>query len=180
MMKSQIVGAILALIVSFPAFADCTDETCASIQKILDARSGNFSKIKGKPTLDPRGDPVWEGTQPIAGLTGSCFINRRGENARYEYRCDSPASHSLDDTKKLTDAVKAAFQIAEPNLVWLDDPQAAALGEIDGFHGTQGWYGSFPKNKTVAAKVEMVVSETTGSTIVVTVFAKPITRRDLK
>jgi hypothetical protein len=179
-MKLRIIGAILALIVPFPALADCTDSTCASLQKILDARSGNFSKIKGKPTLDQRGDPVWVGTQPIAGLIGSCSIYRRGENARYEYRCDSAPSQSLDDTKKLTDAVKAAFQAADPNLVWLDDPQSMALGEIDGFHGTQGWYGGFSKNKTVVVKVEMIVSETTGSTTVVTVFAKPITRRDLK
>jgi hypothetical protein len=179
-MKLRIIGAIVALLVPFPALADCTDGACISLQKILDARSGNFSKIKGKPTLDQRGDPVWQATQPIAGLIGSCTINGRGENARYEYRCDSAPSQSIEDTKKLTAAVKAAFQAAEPNLLWLEDPQAAALGEIDGFHGTQGWYGGFSKNKTVAAKIEQVVSETTGSTTVVTVFAKPITRRDLK
>ena len=179
-MKLWIIGAILALIVPFPALADCSDPACVSIQKVLDARAGNFSRIKGKPTLDLRGDPVWEGTLPIAGLISSCSINRRGENRRYEYRCESAPLQSLDDTKKLVEAVKTAFAAAEPNLVWLDDPQAAALGEIDGFHGSQGWYGSFPKNKTVAAKIELVASETTGSTTVVTVFAKPITRRDLK
>ena len=78
-MKLRFVVALFALLVSVPARADCSDEACSSIKKILDARSGNFAKIKGKPALDPRGDPVWEGTQAIAGLIDYCYINKRGE-----------------------------------------------------------------------------------------------------
>jgi len=98
-MKLPIFVPIFALLFAVPAFADCGDDACRSIQKILEARSGNFSKIKGKPGLDPRGDPVWEGTQAIAGLINTCSINKRGEGSHYEYRCDSQASHSSEKAK---------------------------------------------------------------------------------
>ncbi len=179
-MPKLIIASLLALMLPGAAFADCTDDVCGSIQKILDARSGSFAKIKGKPTLDPRGDPVWEGTQPIAGLMQSCTINKRGEASRYEYRCDSAPSRSVEQTKKIAETAKAALQSADPKLVWFDDPAALALAEIDGFRGTEGWYAGYAKNKAMLAKVEVIVSGVTGCTAVVTVFAKPITRRDLK
>ncbi len=179
-MTKWIIASLLALMLPTAAFADCTDEVCGSIQKILGARSGNFAKIKGRPTLDPRGDPVWEGTQPIGGLIRSCAINKRGEASRYEYRCDSVPFRSAEEAKNVAERVKTAFQSADPELVWFDDPAAIALAEIDGFRGTQGWYAGYAKNKAMSAKVEVIVSESTGSTAVVTVFAKPITRRDLK
>ena len=85
----RLVAPVLALMLATPAFADCADEVCASLQKILAARSGNFAKLKGKATVDPRGDPVWQGTQAIGGLINTCYVYKRGEGARYEYRCDS-------------------------------------------------------------------------------------------
>lgn len=179
-MKLRFVVALFALLVSVPARADCSDEACSSIKKILDARSGDFAKIKGKPALDPRGDPVWEGTQAIAGLIDYCYINKRGEGSRYEYRCDSQASRSREKAKKIADCVMTALQSAEPQLVWFDDPAALALADIEGFRGTEGWYGGYAKNKSMLVKVEIVVSEATGSVTSVTIFAKPLTRRDLK
>jgi len=175
-----IVASLFALMLPTAAFAECTDDVCSSIQKILGARSGSFAKIKGRPSLDPRGDPVWEGTQPIAGLTQYCYVNKRGEASRYEYRCDSVPSRSAEEAKKVAESVKAAFHSADPTLVWFDDPAAIALAGIDGFRGTEGWYAGYEKNKAMSAKVEVIVSEATGCTTVVTVFAKPITRRDLK
>jgi hypothetical protein len=172
--------ALAALLFALPARADCADDACGSIKKILEARSGNFSKIKGKPGLDPRGDPVWEGTQAIADLINHCTINKRGEGSHYEYRCESQESRSLENAKKIADGVKAAFQSADPMLVWFEDPAALALADIEGFHGTDGWYGGYAKNKAMLARIEIVVSDATGSTVVVTVFAKPLTRRDLR
>ncbi len=179
-MAKWIIAALLALMLPSTAFADCTDDVCGSIQKILGARSGKFAKIKGKSTLDPRGDPVWEGTRPIGGLIQSCTINKRGEASRYEYRCESTPFRSADEAKNAAESVKAAFQSADPKLAWFDDPAAMTLAGIDGFRGSEGWYAGYAKNKTMSAKVEVIVSEATGSTAVVTVFAKPITRRDLK
>jgi hypothetical protein len=179
-MKFRFVAAIVALTLPAPAYADCTDEACGSIQKILDARSGNFSKIKGKPALDPRGDPVLQGTQPIAGLMNACYIYKRGEGSRYEYRCETEPSQSLEEAKKVASVLKAAFQSAEPNLTWFEDPAVRALSEIEGFKGTEGWYGGFTKNKTVVVKIETIVSEGAGSINSITVFAKPLTRRDLR
>jgi hypothetical protein len=179
-MKLPILVSMFALIIAVPAFAECGDDACRSIQKILEARSGNFAKIKGKPALDPRGDPVWEGTQAIAGLINACSINKRGEGSHYEYRCDSPTSHSPEKAKKIAESAKAAFQAADPMLVWFEDPAARALADIQGFHGTEGWYGGYAKNKAMPVKIESVVSNAAGSTAVVTVFAKPVTRRDLR
>jgi len=175
-----IIASLLALVLPTAAFADCTDDVCGPIHKILGARSGSFAKIKGKPTLDPRGDPVWEGTQPIGGLIRSCYVNKRGEASRYEYHCDSVPFRSAEEAKKVAESVKAAFQSADPKLVWFDDPAAIALAGIDGFRGTEGWYAGYEKNKAMSAKVEVIVSEATGCTAAVTVFAKPIARRDLK
>jgi hypothetical protein len=172
--------ALTALLLAVPARADCADDACGSIKKILEARSGNFAKIKGKPGLDPRGDPVWEGTQAITDLAGHCAINKHGEGSHYEYRCESQASRSPEKAKKIADAVKAAFQSADPMLVWFDDPAARALADVEGFHGTDGWYGGYAKSKAMLARVEIIVSDATGSTVAVTVFAKPVKRRDLK
>jgi len=68
-MKLRVLVAIVTLATAAPAFAECSDDLCGSIQKILAARAGNFSKFKGKPARDPRGDPVWEGIQEISGLS---------------------------------------------------------------------------------------------------------------
>ncbi len=174
------IAAIATLLMCVPAFADCTDDTCSSIEKILQARSRNFAKIQGKPALDPRGDPVWQGTQPIGGLITYCYINKRGEGARYEYRCESQSSSELDKSKQIAAAVKAAFKSVEPNIEWFDDPAAVQLGQLDGFRGTEGWYGGFIKNKTVIVKIETVASGNFGSVTSVTVFAKPLLRRDLR
>jgi hypothetical protein len=179
-MKLTALIALLVTAFGTAAHADCSDEACSAIQKILNARAGNFAKIKGKPGLDPRGDPVWEGTQPIAGLAAHCYIYRRGEGARYEYRCNSETSASPEQAKTAADAVKAAIQSVEPNIEWLEDPAVRNLADLDDFKGTQGWYGGFDKNKTVVVKVEAVASVAVGSTTIVTFFAKPITRKDLR
>jgi len=179
-MKPPLLVALAAISFTTPARADCADDVCGTIKKILEARSGNFSKIKGKPGLDPRGDPIWEGTLAVANLLNHCTINKRGEGSHYEYRCESQESRSLENAKKIADGVKAAFQSADPMLVWFEDPAALALADIEGFHGTDGWYGGYAKNKAMLARIEIVVSDATGSTVVVTVFAKPLTRRDLR
>ena len=59
-------------------------------------------------------------------------------------------------------------------------PASRALADIEGFRGTEGWYGGYAKNKSMVARVEIVVSDATGNATIVTVFAKPLTRRDLK
>ena len=144
-----------------------------------------FRKAQGKATVDPRGDPVWQGTQAIGGLINTCYVYKRGEGARYEYRCDSSGfgaepSQPPEKAKQIAEAVKAAFQAADPTLVWFEDPATRALAGIDGFQGTQGWYGGYVKNKSMVARVEIVLSNVTGNATIVTVFAKPLTRRDLK
>jgi hypothetical protein len=149
----RLVAPVLALMLATPALADCADEVCASLQKILAARSGNFAKLKGKATVDPRGDPVWQGTQAIGGLINTCYVYKRGEGARYEYRCDSSGfgaepSQPPEKAKQIAEAVKAAFQAADPTLVWFEDPATRALAGIEGFQGTQGWYGGYVKNKS--------------------------------
>ena len=179
-MKFGLVAALLALMLPLPAFADCGNAACSAIQKILDARAGNFAKIKGKPTVDPRGDPAWQGTQPIAGLVTQCYVYRRGEGSRYEYRCNSEISASPEQAKAIAAALKAAIQSAEPNIEWFDDPTVRTLADVEDFKGTEGWYGGFTKNKTVVVKVEAVASVAAGSTASVTVFAKPIKRKDLR
>ena len=180
-MKRRLVIAVFALLtVSAPASADCSDAACASVQKLLQARPGNFAKVRGKPALDPRGDPVLQGTQPIAGLIDYCYINKRGEAGRYEYRCETQASESLDKSKQIAAAVKAAFKAVEPNIEWFDDPATVSLAELEGFHGTEGWYGGFPKNKTVIVKIATIASGNFGSVTSVTLFAKPLPRRDLR
>ena len=73
---------------------------------------------------------------------------------------------------------KAAFQAADPTLAWFEDPATRALAGIEGFQGTQGWYGGYVKNKSMVARVEIVLSNVTGNATIVTV--KPLTRRDLK
>jgi hypothetical protein len=179
----RLVAPILGLMIATPALADCTDEVCGSLQKILAARSGNFAKLKGKATVDPRGDPVWQGTQAIGGLINTCYVYKRGEGARYEYRCDSSGfgaepSQPPEKAKQIAEAVKAAFQAADPTLAWFEDPATRALAGIEGFQGTQGWYGGYVKNKSMVARVEIVLSNVTGNATIVTV--KPLTRRDLK
>jgi hypothetical protein len=178
-MTKRILALLIALVLPTAALADCADDACNAVQKILAAR-GSFAKIKGKPTLDPRGDPVWEGTQPIGDLIKACYVNKRGEGSRYEYRCDTGPMRSAEKAKKIADEIKAALQAADAKLVWFDDPAAAALAAIDGFHGTAAWYGGYAKDKAMLAKVELVISDSAGSAVIVTVFAKPITRRDLK
>jgi hypothetical protein len=91
-----------------------------------------------------------------------------------------PSIHSSEKAKKIAEGVKAAFQSADPTLVWFEDPAARALADIQGFHGTEGWYGGYAKNKAMLVRVESIVSDAAGSTAVVTVFAKSVTRRDLK
>ncbi len=187
-MRPRIFVAVAALMIATPAFAECTDDACDSILKILQARSGNFSNLKGKPGLDPRGDPVWEGTQAISGLIESCYIYKRGEGsrflARYDYHCEAPGyaaktSLTLEKAKQIADGLKSAVQAADPKIVWLEDPEAGRLADIEGFAGTQGWYGGNAKNN-ITLKVEVIVSYAAGNTAAITVFAKSLVRRDLK
>ena len=86
-MTRRLFVSVALLLLTGPAWADCSDDVCVSLQKILAARSGNFAKLKGKPTVDTRGDAVWQGTQPIGSLINTCYVYKRGEGARYEYRC---------------------------------------------------------------------------------------------
>jgi len=174
----------LALIVATPALADCADEVCASMQKILAARSGNFAKRKGKPTVDARGDQVWQGTQAIGSLIDTCYVYKRGEGSRYEYRCDSSGfgarPQSVEKAKQIATDIKAELQAADPAVVWFEDPASRALADVEGFKGTEGWYGGYTKNKAMVVRVEAILSTATGNATIVTIFAKPLIRRDLK
>jgi hypothetical protein len=184
-MKLRVLVAIFTLAAAAPAFAECSDDLCGSIQKILAARAGNFSKFKGKPGRDPRGDPVWEGTQEISGLIGACVIYKRGEGSHYEYHCETSGlgtkpALTAERAKQIAARLKSAFQSADPKIVWFEDPAARTLGDIDGFQGTEGWYGGYAKNN-IMLKIEIVVTDAVaGSTTGVTIFAKPLMRRDLK
>jgi len=40
--------------------------------------------------------------------------------------------------------------------------------------------GGYAKNKAMVARVETIVSSATGNATIVTIFAKPVVRRDLK
>lgn len=180
----RLLAPALALTFAMPALADCTDEVCASLQKILVARSGNFAKLKGKPTVDARGDQVWLGTQAIGSLIDTCYVYKRGEGSRYEYRCDSSGfgarPQSAEKAEQIATDIKAALQAADPAVVWFEDPASRALADVEGFKGTEGWYGGYPKRKAMVARVETVVSSATGNATIVTIFAKPLVRRDLK
>ena len=184
-MTRRLFVPIALLLLTGPALADCTDEVCVSLQKILTERSSNFAKLKGKVTVDTRGDAVWQGTQPIGSLINTCYIYKRGEGARYEYRCDSSGFgaqplQSPEQAKQIAADVKAAFQVADPSVVWFEDPASRALADVEGFKGTEGWYGGYAKNKAMVARVETIVSSATGNATIVTIFAKPVVRRDLK
>jgi hypothetical protein len=118
-MTRRLFMPVALLLLTGPALADCTDDVCVSLQKILAARSGNFAKLKGKATVDTRGDAVWQGTQPIGSLINACYVYKRGEGSRYEYRCDSSGfgaqpPQSAEKAKQIAADVKAAFQAADP------------------------------------------------------------------
>ena len=187
-MMLRLLALLLALLFPVAAYADCANELCASIQKIFDARSGNFAKLKGAPGHAPRGDPFWQGTLTISGLLNYCRVYARGEGARYfsryEYRCDSSESGTaatlpLAEAKVLADRIKSAIQSADSKLVWFDDPDAGALAKIEGFEGSQAWYGGTAPSK-FEVKVAVFGSAAGGSSVAVTVFAKPLVRRDVK
>ena len=55
-----------------------------------------------------------------------------------------------------------------------------ALADVEGFKGTEGWYGGYAKNMAMVVRVETVISSATGNATIVTIFAKPLARRDLK
>ena len=182
-MNLRIFFLTVTLLFSASAFADCVDTVCDSIQKILQARSSSFSKLKGKPGVDPIGDPAWAGTQAIPGVTDHCYVYKYGEGRRYEYRCiaelGTEASASLEKARQVGETLKAAFQSADSKLLWFADPDALNLANIDGFQGTEGWYGGYsPKKLTM--KIKVIGSNSTGSEVEVAVFAKPLARRDLK
>ena len=144
-----------------------------------------FRQAEGQDRNRPTRRSDLDGTQPIAGLINACHIYKRGEGVRYEYRCDSSGfgtqpSQSAEKVKQIAASTKPALQAADPTLVWFDDPASRALADIEGFRGTEGWYGGYAKNKPMVARVEIVVSNATGNATIVTVFAKPVTRRGLK
>jgi hypothetical protein len=183
-MKLRIFFLTVTLLFSAPAFAECVDTVCGSIQKILQARSSSFSKLKGKPEVHPIGDPSWAGTQTIPGVTDHCYVYKHGEGRRYEYRCiaselATEASASLEKARQIGETLKAVFHSADPKLLWFADPDALNLANIDGFQGTEAWYGGYsPKKLTM--KIKVIGSSSTGSEVEVAVFAKPLARRDLK
>jgi hypothetical protein len=183
-MTRRLLVPIALLLLTGPAWAECTNDVCVSLQKILAARSGSFAKLKGKATVDTRGDAVWQGTQAIGSLINTCYVYKRGEGARYEYRCDSSGfgaqPQSAEQAKQIAADVKTAFQATDPAVVWFEDPASRSLGDIEGFKGTEGWYGGYAKNKAMLVRIETIISTATGNVTVVTIFAKPLTRRDLK
>jgi hypothetical protein len=127
---------------------------------------------------------VWQGTQAIGSLIDTCYVYKRGEGSRYEYRCDSSGfgaqPQSAEKAKQIATDIKAALQAVDPAVVWFEDPASRALADVEGFKGTEGWYGGRAKNKAMVARVETIVSGATGNATIVTIFAKPLVRRDLK
>jgi hypothetical protein len=182
-MTFRIFALIFTLLFCVPAFADCTDDVCGSVQKILQERSGNFAKLKGKSSAAPKGDQGWEGTQIIPGLINYCFIYAR-ERSQYEYRCDAAGPEAAgwlppEKAKQMAEAVKAAFQSADPKMVWFVDPDALALAQINGFEASEAWYGG-PSTNKLAVKVAIFGSSSSGTTVGVIVFASPLARPDVK
>jgi len=183
-MVRRALALLAALLLSAPAFADCTDDACVSIQKIIQARANNFSAFKGKPGIDLRGDALWEGRQTIPGLIDYCYVYARGEGSRYEYYCDtsglgSKAFVPLEKARQIAETVKVVFRSADPKLVWFEDPNAQALANIDGFEGSQAWYGGLSKDK-LTVKVEVLGSGSGDTTVGVKIFAKPLKKRDVQ
>jgi hypothetical protein len=183
-MKSRIFALIFTLLFSTSAFADCADDVCGALQKILQERAGNFAKLKGKPSEAPKGDQGWEGTQAIPGLISYCFVYARGKGSPAEYRCDASGPEaagwlSLEKAKQIAVAVKTAFQSADPKLQWFADPDSFALARISGFEASEAWYGGDAPNK-LAVKVAIFGSSASGTTVSVIVFAKPLARSDVK
>jgi hypothetical protein len=177
-MRPRIFVLILALLFPASAFADCADDVCGSLQKILQERSSNFAKLKGRPSAAPKSDQGWEGTQVIPGLINYCFVYARGGAAPYEYRCDASGPEaaawlSVEKAKQIADNVKTAFQSADPKLVWFVDPDSLALARISGFEASEAWYGGYATNK-LAVKVAIFGSSDTGTTVSVIIFAKPL------
>ena len=113
------------------------------------------------------------------------LIYKRGEGAHYEYHCETSGvgtkpTLTAERAKHIAASLKSAFQSADPKIVWFEDPAARTLSGIDGFQGTEGWYGGYAKNN-IMLKIEIVVTDAVaGSTTAVTIFAKPLMRRDLK
>lgn len=166
-----------------PAFADCSDDVCVSLQKILQERSGNFAKLKGRPSAAPKGDQGWEGSQPIPGLMNFCFIYAR-EGAHHEYRCETSGLEgggwlAVDTARQVANALKTALRAADPKLVWFVDPDSFGLARISGFEASEAWYGGYAPNRLVA-KVSIFGSDSTGTTVGIIVFAKPLARSDLR
>jgi hypothetical protein len=183
-MNFRFLLALFVLLSSSPAFADCTDDACRAIQKILQARSGSFSALKGKPGRDRRGDPLWEGKQSIPGLIDHCYVYPSGEGSRYEYYCDAAGlgadtSISLEKAKQIAEGLKTLLQSADPKLIWFADTAAFALANVDGFEGSEGWYGGYSKDK-LAVKVGVFGPAPGNTTVFVKVFVKPLKRRDVK
>jgi hypothetical protein len=179
-----LVALVAAVAAATPAVADCTDDVCQSIQALLVARANNFAKLRGKPGVDPRGDAEWQGTQAIPGLIKYCFVYKRGEGAHYEYRCDSSnlgndAPLRLEAARKIAATLKAAFQAADPKLVWFVDPAAADLATVEGFEGSETWYGGKARNK-ITAKVQIIGAGSGGHTVGISIFASDLSRRDVK
>src|SRR5262249_42598916 len=163
-MTRRLFVPVALLLLTAPALADCTDEVCVSLQKILTARYSNFAKFRGKATVDTRGAAVWQGTQAIGNLISTCYVYKRGEGARYEYRCDSSGfgaqpPQSAEKAKQIAADVKAAFQGGDPAIVWFEDPASRALADVEGFKGTEGWYGGYAKN--MVARGEPMISNAT-------------------
>jgi hypothetical protein len=183
-MKHRFLALIIAL--SFPtsAYADCTDDVCRALQNILHDRSGNFTKLKGKPSAAPKGDQGWEGTQSIPGLINYCFVYARSSGGQNVYRCDAPDMEDvgwlpLDTARKMAATIKAAFESADPKLIWYDDPASFKLSKIRGFEASEAWNGGDAPNKLIA-KVSIFGAEATGGAVSVIVFAKPLAEPELK
>jgi hypothetical protein len=183
-MKIRLLALLTALSFSTSAYADCTDDVCRALQKIVQDRSGNFAKLKGKPSIAPKGDQGWKGTQSIPGLINYCFVYAPGSGAPYEYRCDAPDLEdvgwmSMETARKMAATIKVAFQSADPKLIWYDDPASFNLAKIAGFEASQAWSGGAAPNRLIA-KVSIFGSDAAGGAVSVIVFAKPLPEPKLK
>lgn len=121
------VGSLLVATTGEVIAAEPTDPS-GSLARIMQARSSNFSELKGKSRPDDvRGNHVWDGKERPFSLF--CTVNEGNATASgYSYRCGHVRSSlegpspilSSEDAGQLYADIKAAFATAAPDLAWHD------------------------------------------------------------
>jgi len=111
-------------------------QSSASLARIVQAASDNFSSLKGEALEHTAGgDHVWAGKENPFGLF--CDIREKSVvGSGYSYECDTHGYNggqltlSEAQAEKLSAKILAAFQRAEPGWVWHQD--SGGLGAFVG------------------------------------------------